>query len=102
MEERKSRWLSNEELEWKQKSRALWIQAGDNNTKYFQQFANLRRNQNSIWEIKDEEGRRVNSFQDKMKLVQGSLKTFSGLQQVSRSKRHLKWSPSFPLSSWKK
>jgi hypothetical protein len=55
-------------LEWKHKIRALWLHAGDNNTIFFQQYSNLCRNLNSIWEIKKEEGRLVNSFQDKAKV----------------------------------
>jgi hypothetical protein len=63
-----SSWLKKEEQEWCLKSRALWIKVGDNNTKLFHQFANYRRNLNTIWEIKDEEGNMASSFKDKAKL----------------------------------
>jgi hypothetical protein len=46
-------------------SRALWLKEGDNNTKFFHHYANQRRNINSIWEIKNEEGNLVSSFQEK-------------------------------------
>ena len=37
-----------EEISWRQKSRALWLQAGDRKTKYFHKIANLHRKFNSI------------------------------------------------------
>jgi len=37
-----------EELSWRQKSRALWLHAGDRNTKFFHKVANLHRKFNSI------------------------------------------------------
>jgi hypothetical protein len=65
LEENKSTWLKNEEIDWKHKSRVLWLKEGDNNTKFFHHYANQRRNINSIWEIKNEEDVLVSSFQDK-------------------------------------
>jgi hypothetical protein len=47
------------------KSRALWLKAGNNNTKYFHQFANFRKNTNTISDIKNAKGRTVSSFQEK-------------------------------------
>jgi hypothetical protein len=67
LEENHSKWLKTEEQEWRTKSRALWIK-GDNNTKFFHQYVNFRRNLNSIWEIKDEQGKVVASFEDNAKL----------------------------------
>jgi hypothetical protein len=68
LEDKRAKWLKTEEHEWRIKSRALWIKEGDNNTKFFHQFANYRRNLNTIWEIKDEEGNVAVSFEDKAKL----------------------------------
>jgi hypothetical protein len=45
-----------EEERWCQKSRAIWIQSGDKNTKFFHRFASHKRNKKHIWEIKDENG----------------------------------------------
>ncbi|KAK1259851.1 hypothetical protein QJS04_geneDACA017941 [Acorus gramineus] len=40
--------LHLEEIEWRQKSKALWLRAGDGNTKFFHKFANQRRRLNRI------------------------------------------------------
>lgn len=39
------------EESWRLKSRALWLKVGDNNTRYFQNYANQRRLNNSIWDL---------------------------------------------------
>jgi hypothetical protein len=40
--------LHNEEKEWRLKSRALWLQAGDKNTSFFHKQAKARQHQNSV------------------------------------------------------
>lgn len=44
------------EIFWRQRSKQLWLQAGDQNSKYFHQFASKRRRNNQIHRLKDEEG----------------------------------------------
>jgi len=68
LEDKRAKWLKTEEQEWRIKSRALWIKEGDNNTKFFHQFANYRRNLNTIWEIRDELGNVIVSFEEKAKI----------------------------------
>ena len=43
-----------EEISWQQKSRALWLQAGDRNMKFFHRTANAHRRFNSLSSIEAE------------------------------------------------
>eukprot|EP00253_Pinus_taeda_P008879 PITA_08879 len=54
--------LLEKEEEWRIKSRAIWLKAGDENTRFFHNFAKGRKSANTIWRLKDEEGREVSSF----------------------------------------
>jgi hypothetical protein len=54
--------LEREEKTWRLKSRAIWIKQGDNNTKFFHQFATYRKNANTIWEIRASDDSMVRSF----------------------------------------
>jgi len=65
LERLRNLWLKKEEQEWHLKSRTLWLQAGDNNTKIFHHFDNHGRNLNMIWDTKNEDGSLVSSFQEK-------------------------------------
>jgi hypothetical protein len=49
---------------WILKSIALSIEKGDDNTKYFHQFSNHRKNDNTIWKMKDPNGNISSSFKD--------------------------------------
>jgi hypothetical protein len=44
------------------KRRALWLDVGDHNTKYFQKIANHMKNCNTIWELEDQHGSKKRSF----------------------------------------
>jgi hypothetical protein len=48
--------LECEELWWSQRSRVLWLQNGDKNTKYFHMKANIWRRKNRIEAITDSNG----------------------------------------------
>ncbi|XP_074304372.1 uncharacterized protein LOC141639082 [Silene latifolia] len=48
--------LKQEEVFWKQRSRAIWLREGDRNTKFFHQKAGQRKKKNFIGKIYDEEG----------------------------------------------
>ena len=57
--------LAREEEIQRLTSRAIWIKQGDNNTKFFHNFANHRWNQKTITTIKDMNGEMVSSFKEK-------------------------------------
>jgi len=46
--------LQEKEEYWREHSRAIWLQSGDNNTKVFHNFAKFRRITNPLWDILDE------------------------------------------------
>jgi hypothetical protein len=48
--------LHKEEKEWRLKSRALWLQAGDKNTSFFHKQAKSRQHRNTVEEIKTTSG----------------------------------------------
>ena len=57
--------LSKEEKLLRLKSRAIWIKEGDNNSKFFHNFSNNRRNLNTILTIKNMNRVMVSSFKEK-------------------------------------
>lgn len=48
--------LDQQEIFWRQRSKQLWLQAGDKNTKYFHASCNKRKRNNHIQRLKSEEG----------------------------------------------
>lgn len=40
--------LKNEEIAWRQRSRALWLKEGDMNTSFFHKMANAHKRSNNI------------------------------------------------------
>ena len=56
LESRKRAILCFREKEARQKSRALWLLRGDENTHFFHKFSAHRKNLNTIWKIHDDSG----------------------------------------------
>eukprot|EP00253_Pinus_taeda_P033560 PITA_33560 len=62
LEKQQNKILLEREEEWRIKSRAIWLKSGNENTRFFHNFAKGRKSANTIWRLKDEEGREVSSF----------------------------------------
>jgi hypothetical protein len=56
LEQERNKYLKAKEEIWRQHSRVIWIQTGDQKTKFFHQFSSYRRNQKHVWEIIDDIG----------------------------------------------
>ena len=63
-----------EEISWRQKSRGLWLRAGDQNTKFFHRVANLHRKFNTISSI-EADGIRLDSLPEMKSVICGFYKT---------------------------
>lgn len=63
LEKHRSQILLAREKEWRLKSRAIWLKAGDENIKFFHNYARGRKITNTIWKLKNEEGREANTFE---------------------------------------
>lgn len=48
--------LDQKEIYWRQRSKQLWLQAGEKNTKYFHASCNKRRRNNYIQKLMNEDG----------------------------------------------
>eukprot|EP00253_Pinus_taeda_P035322 PITA_35322 len=62
LEKLKTKILLDKEEEWRLKSRAIWLKVGDENTSFFHNYAKRRKSTNTIWGLKNEEGREVQTF----------------------------------------
>eukprot|EP00253_Pinus_taeda_P002123 PITA_02123 len=51
LELQKDQILKEKEESWRLKSRAIWLKAGDENTKFYQNFAKRRKISNTIWKL---------------------------------------------------
>lgn len=63
MDSRRKAILKAQEASWRLKSRAIWLEGGDENTKFFQAYAKGRKLCNTIWNLQDGEDREVSSFE---------------------------------------
>lgn len=63
LEKLKNQILLAKEEEWRLKSRAIWLKAGDENTSFFHNFAKGRKSANTIWSLKSENGREAKTFE---------------------------------------
>jgi hypothetical protein len=64
MGEKRRKLLYDKQVEWGLKIKAILLKHGDENTKYFYQHANYRKNVNIIWKIVRNDESKANSFED--------------------------------------
>jgi hypothetical protein len=57
---------------------SIWLQAGDENTKFFHRYANKRKNINSIWKIDKGNNNWETIFKDIVLKESTTSQTFSG------------------------
>ena len=84
-ERRKLKLLKQEEETWRKKGRVSQLVSGDRNTKFFHSFANFRRHNNSIWDIKKEHGSLATSqkeLEEEVVYFQNNFKTQENLSIV--------------------
>lgn len=63
LERSRAKILLDKEEEWRLKSRAIWLKGGDENTKFFHNYAKGRKSANTIWKMRGLDGREVSSFE---------------------------------------
>jgi hypothetical protein len=88
--------LHNEEKEWRLKSRAMWLQAGDKNTSFFHKQSKARQHKNTMEEIKIASGTRINSFEEIKKEASshfGKLYTHEGEDNKEQSLQFIEHIP---------
>lgn len=56
--------LANDEIKWKQRSRASWLQYGDRNNNFFHRKASQRQSRNHISKIYDDQGHKFEEEED--------------------------------------
>lgn len=61
LKNKKGKFLTQEVLTLRLKSKALWISEGDANTKFFHSFASARRNKKTIWSLTHHEGNLISN-----------------------------------------
>lgn len=70
LKKRKENILKIKEETTRLKSRAIWLNNGDKNTRFFHKFTEGRRKVNTIWELKDSKGNSINTqFDIKMEAL---------------------------------
>ena len=69
LEGKKDSLLLQEEQKWRLKSIALWLEEGDQNTKYFHRYASQRNSINTIHEIRTNRGFWARTFPEKTQAI---------------------------------
>ena len=84
MEAERRKILKDSEDQWRLKSRAIWLEAGDENSKFFQNYAKGRKNSNKICIIKKNDGGVKKTFEELTSLGCSHFKyLFKALKEAS-------------------
>jgi len=75
LKQEKEKILAIEENTWQLKSKAIWLNSGDKNTKFFHKYDNMIRTQNTIWDIEDDSGVLHTSDSEIKKIAMEHFKT---------------------------
>ena len=95
-EKRRKKILADREELWRLKSRVIWLSSGDENTKLFHAYAKGRKSQNIIWEMSDDRGHKVSSFDDLSSMGVNHFKRIFSAQQGSSIAKTIKVATVFP------
>ena len=63
LEGRRITLLLEREETWRLKSRATWLECGDDNTTFFHAYARGRKVANTVWSLEDEQGTVHDTFE---------------------------------------
>lgn len=63
--------LERQEIYWKQRSKQFWLREGDQNTRFFNNFASGRRRNNQVVRLKNSDGEWVDSMQGIQEIITG-------------------------------
>ena len=96
LEGQRSKILLTREEQCRLKSRAIWLRVGDENTKFFQNYARGRKNANTIWKLKDEEGREANYFENLSQMGISHFKKLFPRQAATSLAEVIRTTQSFP------
>lgn len=66
--------LVHEEVYWKQRDKAFWLEDGDSNSKFFHAFANARKKINHVSQLKNDHGEVVFQHDDMCRIVKSNFR----------------------------
>eukprot|EP00253_Pinus_taeda_P031782 PITA_31782 len=91
LENQKSKILKEREESIRLRSRALWIQAGDDNTEFFHNFAKCRKVSNTIWKLPTPDGDLADNFNKLAHLEEEDIESLISPVTAEELEGVLKW-----------
>lgn len=88
--------LKDREESWRLRSRAIWLKDGDNNNKFYHKFANGRKAINTIWELKNEHGKSIQTFQEMAALANSHFKGIYKAPPIATLEKVMRTAQIFP------